>query len=77
LLALLLTVDQAVLRQRLQARGRESLPEIEARLARNADFAAAVMAAEDKALWLLDNSGPIQQTLERLLQLMGKEPTCT
>jgi ribose 1,5-bisphosphokinase len=77
LLALLLTVEQAVLRQRLQARGRESLPEIEARLARNADFAAALMAAEDKALWLLDNSGPIERTLERLLQLMGKEPTCT
>ncbi|MDY7564274.1 phosphonate metabolism protein/1,5-bisphosphokinase (PRPP-forming) PhnN [Pseudomonas sp. RTC3] len=77
LLALLLTVDQAVLRQRLQARGRESLPEIEARLARNADFAAALMAAEDKALWLLDNSGPIEQTLERLLQLIGKEPACT
>lgn len=76
LLALLLTVDQAVLRQRLQARGRESLPEIEARLARNADFAATLMAAEDKALWLLDNSGPIEQTLERLLQLMGKEPSC-
>lgn len=76
LLALLLMVDQAVLRQRLLARGRESLPEIEARLARNADFAAALMAAENKALWLLDNSGPIDQTLERLLQLIGKEPAC-
>jgi len=76
LLALLLTVDQAVLRQRLQARGRESLPEIEARLARNAVFAAAMMAGQDRGPWLLDNSGPIEQTLERLLQLIGKESAC-
>jgi ribose 1,5-bisphosphokinase len=76
LLALLLTVDQGILRQRLQDRGRESLPEIEARLARNADFAAALMASENSALWLLDNSGPIEQTLARLLQLLDKDPVC-
>jgi ribose 1,5-bisphosphokinase len=76
LLALLLTVDQPVLRQRLLARGRESLPEIEARLARNADFAACLMASENKRLRLLDNSGPIEQTLGRLLQLIGKEVAC-
>jgi ribose 1,5-bisphosphokinase len=76
LLALLLTVDQGILRQRLEDRGRESLPEIEARLARNADFAAALMASENTALWLLDNSGPIEQTLARLLQLLGKDAAC-
>jgi ribose 1,5-bisphosphokinase len=76
LLALLLTVDQGVLRQRLLARGRESLPEIEARLARNADFAASLMASDNKNLWLLDNSGPIEQTLNRLLQLIGKDGAC-
>ncbi|VVO30000.1 phosphonate metabolism protein/1,5-bisphosphokinase (PRPP-forming) PhnN [Pseudomonas fluorescens] len=76
LLALLLTVDQPVLRQRLLARGRESLPEIEARLARNADFVASLRASEDKQLRLLDNSGPIEQTLGRLLQLIGKDAAC-
>jgi ribose 1,5-bisphosphokinase len=76
LLALLLTVDQAVLRQRLLARGRESLPEIEARLARNADFTASLMASDNHNLWLLDNSGPIEQTLNRLLQLIGKDAAC-
>ncbi|VVO26841.1 phosphonate metabolism protein/1,5-bisphosphokinase (PRPP-forming) PhnN [Pseudomonas fluorescens] len=76
LLGLLLTVDQAILRQRLLVRGRESLPEIEARLARNADFAASLMASKDKRLQLLDNSGSIEQTLGRLLQLIGKEAVC-
>lgn len=76
LLALLLTVDQAVLRQRLLARGRESLPEIEARLARNADFTASLMASDHHNLWLLDNSGSIEQTLNRLLQLIGKDAAC-
>ncbi|MGV8918013.1 MAG: phosphonate metabolism protein/1,5-bisphosphokinase (PRPP-forming) PhnN [Pseudomonas sp.] len=76
LLALLLTVDQDVLRTRLVARGRETLPEIEARLARNAEFTASLMASEHKGLWLLDNSGPLPQTLNRLLQLIGKESAC-
>ncbi|NWA05417.1 phosphonate metabolism protein/1,5-bisphosphokinase (PRPP-forming) PhnN [Pseudomonas gingeri] len=75
LLVVLLTVDQVVLRERLLARGRESLPEIEARLARNADFTlgAGVLAADDPSLVLLDNSGPIRQTVTRLFALIGKE----
>ncbi|MEA9976509.1 MULTISPECIES: phosphonate metabolism protein/1,5-bisphosphokinase (PRPP-forming) PhnN [unclassified Pseudomonas] len=76
LLALLLTVDQDILRERLLARGRESLPEIEARLVRNADFAATLMASENIGLWLLDNSGPIEHTLARLMTLIGKDPAC-
>ncbi|AMB85055.1 ribose-phosphate pyrophosphokinase [Pseudomonas agarici] len=74
--AILLTVDPAVLRERLLARGRESLPQIEARLARNADLGAGVLAADDPALMLLDNSGPIHQTVTRLFALIGEERTC-
>ncbi len=67
LLVLLLTVDQAVLRQRLVARGRESLADIEARLARNVRFTAALIAANGAGLFVLDNSGPLAHTVERLL----------
>ncbi|WP_248745933.1 phosphonate metabolism protein/1,5-bisphosphokinase (PRPP-forming) PhnN [Pseudomonas sp. MWU12-2037] len=69
---ILLTVDQAVLRERLLARGRESLPQIEARLARNAEFTASLLAADDPSLNLLDNSGPLCQSLETLFRLLGK-----
>ena len=72
LLAVLLTVDPAVLRERLLARGRESLPQIEARLERNAQFTLGegALAADGPALVLLDNSGPIRQTVSRLLALI-------
>jgi ribose 1,5-bisphosphokinase len=66
MLVLLLTVDQAVLRQRLLARGRESLIEIDQRLARNSRFNEQLMA-EDPGVHLLDNSGPLHDTVERLL----------
>ena len=65
-LVLLLTVDQAVLRQRLLERRRESPIEIDQRLARNARFSEQLLA-EDPAVHLLDNSGPLEQTVERLL----------
>ena len=67
LLVLLLTVDQTVLRQRLIARGRESLADIEARLARNAQFTAELIAGNASGLFVLDNSGPLEHTVERLL----------
>ncbi|KPA90142.1 phosphonate metabolism protein/1,5-bisphosphokinase (PRPP-forming) PhnN [Pseudomonas sp. RHF3.3-3] len=70
LLAVLLTVDQAVLRERLLERRRESPAEIEARLARNAAFTLG--AGDDPSLVLLDNSGPIRQTVTRLFALIGK-----
>ncbi|WP_339438605.1 phosphonate metabolism protein/1,5-bisphosphokinase (PRPP-forming) PhnN [Pseudomonas sp. EA_15y_Pfl1_P104] len=67
LLVLLLTVDQAILRQRLVARGREALADIEARLARNAQFTAELIAGNGPGLFVLDNSGPLEHTVERLL----------
>ncbi len=69
--AVLLTVALPVLRERLLARGREPLAEIEARLARNEQFRSA--AAQEEAL-LLDNSGPLGETVERLLHLIGETP---
>ena len=68
LLVVLLTVDQAVLRQRLLARGRESVAEIDARLARNAQFSDSLKAAP--GVFLLDNSGPLAHTVARLLDCL-------
>ncbi|GFM55660.1 phosphonate metabolism protein/1,5-bisphosphokinase (PRPP-forming) PhnN [Pseudomonas capsici] len=72
LLAVLLTVDQQVLRQRLLARGRESVTEIEARLERNASFAVNVLAA-DPSVFLLDNSGELQQTVNTLIRYIDSQ----
>ncbi|KAF1012461.1 MAG: Ribose 1,5-bisphosphate phosphokinase PhnN [Pseudomonas fluorescens] len=74
LVVVLLTVDQAVLRQRLLARGRESLADIEARLARNARFSDSLSATP--GVFVLDNSGPLEHTVERLLALMGGQSAC-
>ena len=68
---LLLTVALPVLRERLLARGREQLAEIEARLARNEQFRSA---AEQEEAQLLDNSGPLEETVGRLLQLLDGAP---
>lgn len=65
-----LTVDQAVLRQRLIARGRESLAEIEERLARNARFTTEVISGNASGLFVLDNSGPLAESVERLMQTL-------
>ena len=69
----LLTVALPVLRERLLARGRESIEEIEARLARNEQFRSA---AEQGEALILDNSGPLEQTVQRLLQLIDRAPIC-
>lgn len=63
--AVLLQVDEEVLRQRLLTRGRETLVEIDARLARNAELRSDT-GMED--VWRLDNSGSIEQSVARLLQ---------
>ena len=68
LLVVLLTVDQAVLRQRLLARGRESVAQIDARLARNTQFTDSLKAAP--GVFLLDNSGSLAHTVERLLRCL-------
>lgn len=74
LLVLLLTVDQTVLRQRLLARGRESVDEIDARLARNARFSEQLLAEHDPALCVIDNSGPLEHTVESLLDCIDGHP---
>ncbi len=100
LLAVLLQVDEAVLRQRLLARGRETPAQIEQRLARSRSFAVVGGASaatagmqeversrmpEPKApptmvsaesLVVLDNSGPLQQTVTRLLHLLDEARRC-
>ncbi|MEN0108250.1 MAG: phosphonate metabolism protein/1,5-bisphosphokinase (PRPP-forming) PhnN [Pseudomonas sp.] len=68
LLAILLTVDPQVLRQRLLARGRESLAEIEARLARNAQF---LSQAADDDVHRLDNSSYFESTVTALIDLIA------
>ncbi|KAF1030489.1 MAG: Ribose 1,5-bisphosphate phosphokinase PhnN [Pseudomonas sp.] len=74
LVVVLLTVEQAVLRQRLLARGRESLDDINERLARNARFSDSLSATP--GVFVLDNSGPLEHTVERLLGLLGGPASC-
>lgn len=90
---ILLQVDEAALRQRLQARGRESAEQIEARLARSRDFvvggaSAATVASETElcpapptaapveSSIVLNNSGPLEQTVSQLLQLLSDARAC-
>lgn len=67
LLAVLLKVEPEVLRRRLLARGRETPEEIDARLARNAAFADGL----EGPLVELDNSGALDDCVQRLLALLG------
>jgi ribose 1,5-bisphosphokinase len=75
MLAVLLTVNPAVLRERLLARGRESVAEIDQRLARNARFNEQLLA-EDPNVHVLDNSGPLEHTVERLLACLDEPGAC-
>lgn len=75
LLAILLTVDRDVLRQRLLARGRETPEQIEQRLARNAQFDRAA-GAEADGVQRLDNSAHFERTVNDLLALIGAHCAC-
>lgn len=73
LVAVLLTVDVEVLRQRLTRRGRESAAQIEARLKRSALFSADHGPVQGESVFLLDNSGELSGTLERFLKLLREQ----
>ena len=68
LLPILLTVDPQVLRQRLLARGRESLEDIERRLARSQQ-----LVLPDQGIFLLDNSTRLEDAVARLLDLLAEQ----
>nr|WP_298168134.1 phosphonate metabolism protein/1,5-bisphosphokinase (PRPP-forming) PhnN [uncultured Pseudomonas sp.] len=70
LVAVLLRVDGAVLRERLLARGREAPAQIEQRMARNALFEEAAIDLE--GLHVLDNSSHFERTVDKLLALIGR-----
>lgn len=71
LLPILLTVEDEVLRERLQQRGRESPGEIEARLSRNALFSTG----DAEGIVKLDNSGNMTTTVATLLSLIQLSAT--
>jgi len=80
LLAVLLDVNPAVLRQRLADRGREGREEIEARMARNYEFATSLYAPAVQreshrggqgSFHILDNSGALEVTVQALLEALG------
>lgn len=68
LLAILLQVDEAILRQRLLARGRETPVQIEQRLARSRDL----QSDKRDGVLILDNSASLSQSIDHLLQLLGE-----
>lgn len=70
LLAVLLQVEPAILRRRLLARAREDVGEIEARLARSAELSGSAFMQADRRIIRLDNSGSLDETVERLLRLI-------
>ena len=85
LLAILLQVDEAVLRQRLLARGRETPEQIEQRLARSREFASSPLPfmgegpgerGDQADTIVLDNSGPLPHTVSRLLHLLDEMRRC-
>lgn len=67
MLVVLLSVRPEVLRQRLLKRNRETPEQVEARLARNERFADSL-----EEVFLLDNSGELQGSVDKLLQLIDR-----
>jgi ribose 1,5-bisphosphokinase len=78
LLAVLLTVDPHILRCRLRARGRESEAEIDARMARNSRFvgATAVGTASAGGVFVIDNSGNVEQAVQSLVIFLQQARLC-
>lgn len=74
LIPVLVTVDSAVLRQRLQARGRETAAQIDERLARNERLQAEPGQWEEGSVRLeaLDNSADLASAVQRLMALLAR-----
>lgn len=70
LIPILLTVEHEVLRQRLVARGRETVEQIDQRLARNQQFAVGSDLDAGVTLYRLDNSASLSATVARLQHLL-------
>lgn len=68
LIPILLTVNDAVLRQRLLRRGRETPEQIDSRLARNALFKDR--RSSDNPVHQIDNSGDLANAVSALLELI-------
>src|SRR5690606_680819 len=76
LVPVMLTVEAGILRQRLIARGREDERQIDSRLARNGHYGGVahgglvqvgeVQVGEAGNILTLDNSGPVEDTIQRL-----------
>jgi len=73
LLAVLVSVSSDVLRQRLIARGRESLQDIESRLQRNERLRSEAQQWQGQgAPQVLDNSGTLDQAVAALITLLSR-----
>lgn len=70
LIAVLLEVEQAILRQRLVERGREDMDQINARLLRGAALGSSMFMQGDKRIVRLDNSASLENTVRRMLELI-------
>ncbi|MNJ79917.1 ribose 1,5-bisphosphokinase [compost metagenome] len=64
----MLTVESQVLRERLLARGRESVEDIERRLARSQH-----LNLPDQNVYLLDNSTRLDDAVARLFNLLREQ----
>ncbi|MFG6208057.1 phosphonate metabolism protein/1,5-bisphosphokinase (PRPP-forming) PhnN [Pseudomonas retamae] len=69
LVAVMLTVEDEMLRERLLKRGRETLEQIDQRLGRNAQFKDR--RSSDGPLHLIDNSGSLADAVNQLLALVA------